>query len=128
VTAALSAGAADAWLTPIIMKKGRPAHTVSILADAASVVPLELLLLRETGSLGVRRSVVARAAMDRSESIVDYGGQAIRVKHGPWGSKPEWDDVARAAAATGHPARTVAAAVTAAMRDQGGSAGGAARG
>ena len=50
----LAAGAHDAWATPIVMKKGRPAHTVAALVDPADVERLAAVLLAETGSLGVR--------------------------------------------------------------------------
>jgi pyridinium-3,5-bisthiocarboxylic acid mononucleotide nickel chelatase len=54
VAALLDAGAHDAWVTPIVMKKGRPAHTVSALADPALARQVSRVLVGETGSLGVR--------------------------------------------------------------------------
>jgi uncharacterized protein (TIGR00299 family) protein len=103
----LDAGAADAWLTPIVMKKGRPAHTVHVLAAPERAPGCERIVLAETGSLGLRRSPVDRVALPRRSSVVEVGGHAVRVKHGPWGSKPEHDDVAAAAAALGLPLREV---------------------
>ena len=50
----LAAGAHDAWASPTVMKKGRPAHTLHALVDPAHVERLAALLLAETGSLGVR--------------------------------------------------------------------------
>ncbi len=104
----LAAGAADAWCTPIVMKKGRPAHTVHVLADPARVPDCERVLLSETGSLGVRRSTVERVALAREEHTVRVDGHPIRVKRGPWAAKPEHDDVVAAAAALELPLREVA--------------------
>ena len=104
----LDAGAADAWLTPIVMKKGRPAHTVHVLAAPDRVAGCERIVLSETGSLGVRRSSVERVALPRRSSVVEVAGHPVRVKHGPWGSKPEHDDVVAAATALGLPLREVA--------------------
>ncbi|GAA3235592.1 nickel pincer cofactor biosynthesis protein LarC [Pseudonocardia petroleophila] len=104
----LDAGAADAWITPIVMKKGRPAHTVHVLAAPERAAGCERIVLAETGSLGLRRSPVERVALPRRTTTVDVDGHAVRVKHGPWGSKPEHDDVAAAAAALGLPLREVA--------------------
>ncbi|MHA6796231.1 nickel pincer cofactor biosynthesis protein LarC [Pseudonocardia bannensis] len=104
----LAAGAADAWITPIVMKKSRPAHTVHVLADPARAGECERIVLRETGSLGLRRSTVDRLALPRSTVTVEVDGQPIRVKSGPWGAKPEHDDVAAAAAVLGLPLRAVA--------------------
>ncbi len=60
VAALLEAGAHDAWLTPILMKKGRPAHTVSVLADPALADQVAAVLVSETGSLGVRGETLER--------------------------------------------------------------------
>lgn len=104
----LDAGAADAWLTPIVMKKGRPAHTVHVLATPDRSADCERIVLAETGSLGLRRSPVDRVALPRHSSTVQVSGYPVRVKHGPWGRKPEHDDVAAAAAALDLPLREVA--------------------
>lgn len=104
----IDAGAADAWITPVVMKKSRPAHTVHVLVDAARAGACERVVLAETGSLGLRRSRVDRLALPRHITSVQVGGHEIRLKHGPWGVKPEHDDVAAAAAALGLPLREVA--------------------
>ena len=110
--ALLDAGAHDAWLAPILMKKGRPAHTLSVLCAADAADRLRDLVFRQTSTLGIRSLPVARAVLDRSERLVEVDGQPIRVKLGRLGDEvvnamPEWEDVAAAAAALGRPARDV---------------------
>ncbi|QBI54973.1 nickel pincer cofactor biosynthesis protein LarC [Streptomonospora litoralis] len=107
VESALEKGAADAWATPVVMKKGRPAHTVHVLCRPEQASGLEELVLRETGSLGVRRTPVSRSALPRSTCEVEVEGRRIRVKHGPWHAKPEYDDAAAAARALDLPLRSV---------------------
>ena len=80
ILAALRAGAFDAWVTPIVMKKGRPAHTVSALCDPVDVERVGRVLLAETGSLGIRAHAVERWPQTRTESTVDVDGFAIAVK------------------------------------------------
>jgi uncharacterized protein (TIGR00299 family) protein len=104
----LTAGAADAWLTPIVMKKSRPAHTVHVLVGDAGADECERIVLTETGSLGMRRHRVSRRALPRETLRVTVDGHPVRVKRGPHGVKPEHDDVAAAAGALGLPLRTVA--------------------
>ena len=104
----LAAGAADAWVTPIVMKKSRPAHTVHVLVDDARAAECERIVLSETGSLGMRRHRVRRRALARDTVRVQVDGQPVRVKRGPHGAKPEHDDVAAAAAALDLPLRVVA--------------------
>jgi uncharacterized protein (DUF111 family) len=103
----LAAGAHDAWITPIVMKKGRPAHTVSALCDPTAVGTLRDVLVRETGTLGVRMSTLVRWPQRRSEITVDVSGHAVRVKLAAHRIKPEFDDAAAAAASLGIPVRHV---------------------
>lgn len=104
---AMAAGAADAWVSPIVMKKNRPAHTVHVLASPERAAELEQIVLAETGSLGIRRSGVDRHALPRSSGAVAVEGHSIRIKRGPWGAKPEHDDVVAAATALDRPLRVV---------------------
>lgn len=108
----LSAGASDAWLTPILMKKGRPAHTLSVLCTDDRAPAMREVLFRETSTLGVRELRVGRTALERVERTVDVDGQRVRVKLGLLdgavvNAMPEWEDVAAAAAALGRPAKQV---------------------
>jgi uncharacterized protein (DUF111 family) len=104
----LAAGAADAWVTPIVMKKGRPAHTVSVLADPAVASRLAAVLAAETGSLGVRGTTLQKWPTPRQVEVVDVEGHPVRVKVTPGGRvKVEFDDAAAAAAALGVPVRDV---------------------
>ncbi|MFM8848721.1 MAG: nickel pincer cofactor biosynthesis protein LarC [Actinomycetota bacterium] len=107
VSSLLAAGAHDAWITPIIMKKGRPAHTVHALCDESRASELAALLVRETGSLGVRASSMRRWPHARRETTVEVDGHTIRVKIADHRIKVEFDDAARAADALGLPVREV---------------------
>lgn len=107
VSALLDAGAADAWITPVIMKKGRPGHTVSALVDAALEAQVRSLMVAETGSLGVRAWGVDRWASTRRPDTVEVAGMAVRVKVGPGRVKVEQADAARVARSTGRPLREV---------------------
>jgi pyridinium-3,5-bisthiocarboxylic acid mononucleotide nickel chelatase len=116
ISAALGAGAFDAWVTPIVMKKGRPAHTVSALCDPADVERVGQILLAETGSLGIRAHAVDRWPQVRSESTVEVDGHTIAVKLAAGRIKVEHDDAVAAATATGRPLREILAAAEAAAR------------
>jgi uncharacterized protein (TIGR00299 family) protein len=107
VAALLDAGAHDAWITPIVMKKGRPAHTVSALVDPVLAEQVARVLIAETGSLGVRGQTMERWPVPRTQGQVEVEGQPVRVKVSPGRIKVEHDDAARAARRTGKPLRTV---------------------
>jgi uncharacterized protein (TIGR00299 family) protein len=96
LSALMKAGALDAWLTPIQMKKGRPGLTLSALCPVSAADQLGAVLLRETSSLGYRKSPVTRGERPRRMLQVStpYGTIPIKVSTGPWGSaqiKPEFD-------------------------------------
>src|SRR5205823_8740878 len=108
----LAAGAADAWLTPILMKKGRPAHTVSALVAGTAAEAVRGALFRESSTIGVRTTSVAKQALDRSWVDVDVDGAVVRVKVARLRGEvvnavPEWDDVLAAARALDRPAKAV---------------------
>lgn len=105
----LDAGAHDAWATPIVMKKGRPAHTVHALCDPSVVDQVRAVLVTETGTLGVRGSAITRWPQQRDSVTVDLHGHRIRAKVSGNGTriKIEHDDAAACAHALGLPLRTV---------------------
>lgn len=109
ITALLGAGAFDAWATPIVMKKGRPAHTVSALADDATFDRVRRTLVDETGTLGVRATIVGRWPQRRTERVVRIDGHDIRVKISDHRVKVEHDDARDVAVALGRPLRSVLA-------------------
>ncbi len=107
IAALLEAGAHDAWVTPIVMKKGRPAQTVAALADVALAAQVAAVLTAETGSLGVRGATMERWPSARHADTVEVGGFPVRVKVSPGRVKVEHDDAARVAGRVGLPLREV---------------------
>jgi uncharacterized protein (TIGR00299 family) protein len=115
---ALAAGALDAWAVPVTMKKGRPGVVLAVLAEPASAAALEAVLLRETPTLGVRRTPVARTVLPRRTAAVptSYGPIHVKVRTTPWGDEatPEYEDCRLAGERAGVSWRLVAAAAMAA--------------
>ncbi|MFO0675433.1 MAG: nickel pincer cofactor biosynthesis protein LarC [Polyangiaceae bacterium] len=114
----LGLGANDAWATPIVMKKGRPAVTIHVLGEVHREDVLAHALLRESTSLGLRRTPVRRVERPRRTVEVDtiYGRIPLKVAEGPFGppqAKPEFDACLAAAKAHGVPVRVVIAAAAA---------------
>ncbi|HET7277454.1 MAG TPA: nickel pincer cofactor biosynthesis protein LarC [Dermatophilaceae bacterium] len=109
----VDAGAADAWLTPILMKKGRPAHTLSVLSDDGHRSIVRDLALSLTTSFGIREYAVNRLALERDWRSVPVRGAAVRVKVSLGPDRrirhvtPEFDDAAGVAAERGVPVRIV---------------------
>jgi pyridinium-3,5-bisthiocarboxylic acid mononucleotide nickel chelatase len=112
MTRLMEAGALDAFVTPIQMKKNRPGVMISILCDEAKIPALEELLFRETATLGIRRYQVSRHKLKRQPVEVETPFGAVRGKLGWVGERPpsfspEYEDCARIAAARGVPLREV---------------------
>ncbi|TYP83790.1 nickel pincer cofactor biosynthesis protein LarC [Blastococcus xanthinilyticus] len=78
--ALLAAGAADAWLTPILMKKGRPAHTLSVLCRPEAVPAVQATVFATTSTIGLRVVEVGKVALERSTATVDVLGGEVGVK------------------------------------------------
>jgi uncharacterized protein (TIGR00299 family) protein len=111
----MRAGAQDAWVTPIVMKKGRPAFKLSILAAPQSVEALSTVVFRETTTLGLRRAHVIKETLERRWIDVDVAGRPVRVKLGLRVGEivtiaPEHDDAVAAARAAGLALKDVYAA------------------
>ena len=77
----MSAGALDAWITPIIMKKGRPAFLVSALCDESNKTAVEDVVFAETSSIGVRWQEVRRTVANRSivPVMTEWGSVGVKI-------------------------------------------------
>ncbi|MDH3679541.1 MAG: nickel pincer cofactor biosynthesis protein LarC, partial [Acidimicrobiia bacterium] len=91
----LTAGADDAWLVPIGMKKSRPGHELRVLCRPDLVTALAEIVFAETGTLGLRAEPVTKHVAPRRFETVEVRGCVVRIKVGPLGAKPEHDDLTR---------------------------------
>lgn len=76
----INSGANDAWLVPIIMKKGRPAVKLEVLAEVGKKDELVEIIFTETSTLGVRIQPHERLELMREERVLTVEGEKIRVK------------------------------------------------
>jgi uncharacterized protein (DUF111 family) len=108
----MAAGAQDAWLTPIVMKKSRPAVKVSVLCASSREGAIRAVLFQETGTLGVRSVSVVKHALGREEVEVETEHGRVTVKIGYLEGRvvtvaPEFEDCVRVARESGVPAKDV---------------------
>jgi len=107
-----AAGALDVWLTPITMKKSRPATMVSAIIPNNRRTELETVFLENSTTLGVRVTAINRTkAIRRFETIATRWGE-VTVKLRGWNGRvidvaPEYDDCARLARESGSTLREV---------------------
>jgi uncharacterized protein (TIGR00299 family) protein len=104
----LENGALDVFTTPIVMKKNRPANTLSVLCKVDAVSGLEDILFAETTTLGIRKYCVERNELDRRMEKVQTGFGEITFKVASRDGKilkfsPEYEDCCRIAKQTGVP-------------------------
>ena len=102
----MAEGALDAAVSPLVMKKGRPGHLLTVLAFPADAEKLASLVLRETTAFGLRMERVERRTLRREEKTVQTPHGPVRVKLGYLGDQlvqihPEDDDCRRLAASSG---------------------------
>ncbi|MBQ8700722.1 MAG: nickel pincer cofactor biosynthesis protein LarC [Acidaminococcaceae bacterium] len=108
----LAAGALDAWLQPVIMKKGRPAQTLKVLCSPEQRQVMEQIMFTQTTTLGVRAYYVERTALERRWKTVQTPWGEVRVKEGLLDGKvvnavPEFEDCKKIAEANGVPLKAV---------------------
>lgn len=93
----LGNGASDAWLSPIIMKKMRPANMVSVLCAADKAGAMKSILFEHSTTLGIREKQVVKNMLRRNEKTIDTPYGKVRVKECFYKGnilriKPEYDD------------------------------------
>lgn len=118
------AGALETWLTPVMMKYGRPATTVTALVPFGAVAAVEAAMLEHSTTFGVRRFPVHRTVLQRAWVPVVVAGQTVRVKVGHRHTRvltvqPEYADCEVAARVLAVPVREVLVAAAGAARDRG---------
>jgi uncharacterized protein (DUF111 family) len=114
-----AAGASDAWLTPILMKKGRPAHTLSVLCRADAEPEIRAAVFATTSTIGMRVVPVGKVALERAQTSVEVLGGRVGVKLAVDGGRVvnvsvEYEDVAALAGRLELPVKEVLRAATAA--------------
>ena len=117
-----AAGAQDAWVTPITMKRGRPAVTLHVLCGPGEESACREVVFAETTTLGLRRRAVEKWTLPREIHTVELDGGSVRVKvaRGPGGAvtgiAPEYSDCAGLARETGRPLKEIFATALEAAR------------
>ncbi|HEX9263259.1 MAG TPA: nickel pincer cofactor biosynthesis protein LarC [Candidatus Binatia bacterium] len=107
-----AAGARDVFLTPIQMKKNRPATLLCVIAEARDREKLAEIIFQETSTIGIRSYPVTRMILKRHSTKVKtrFGEVAVKIVELPNGSKraaPEYDDIRRLAAANKLPIKII---------------------
>ena len=108
----LEAGALDAWLTPVIMKRSRPGVVLTALCEPGRVADLSRLLFEESSTIGVRWTAYQRSRLDREMVRLDtaYGPVTFKVSRLEGRVvtvTPEFEEVRRIARDKGLPVREV---------------------
>jgi uncharacterized protein (TIGR00299 family) protein len=108
----MDAGALDVYTTAVQMKKNRPAVVLSVLCREGDIVPLETIVFRETGTMGVRRWPVSRHKLPRKPHVVDTPWGQVTGKVGLLAAgapvfAPEYESCRIVATASGTPLREV---------------------
>jgi hypothetical protein len=114
-----ASGAADAWCTPVLMRKGRPGQVLSVLARADLRDLVTRIIFTETASLGVRAHPVQRRSLRRDQVRVPVAGGEVPVKRGLLGDRvvtvqPEYAEARELARRAGVPVAEVIAEARAA--------------
>ena len=103
----LSAGAHDAYLVPIIMKKGRPGMLLSVMASRTRLDDIIPVIYAQTSTIGLRLQPIGRRKLPRREVEVQTSFGRVRAKVVLRGGRdvvtPEFDECKRIAEERGLP-------------------------
>jgi pyridinium-3,5-bisthiocarboxylic acid mononucleotide nickel chelatase len=105
----LEAGALDALIVPVQMKKGRPGVLIQVIAENENREELAAILFRETTTLGLRFYSAERRVQVREWLDVQTPHGIVRVKAGDHGFAPEYEDARKIASVTGIPLKQILA-------------------
>ena len=108
----LKAGALESFVTPVVMKKGRPGHLLTVISPLGREGELGGIIFRETGTLGYRYRRVGRMKLRREIKEVSISSGHVRVKTASFEGEeiryaPEYEDCRRIAKMSGRPLREV---------------------
>ena len=108
----LAAGARDAWCTPILMKKGRPATLLSVLCGTSQSASLRELIFRNSTTFGIRWYPIERETLQRRTITATTPWGAVPVKVGTYHGEditfhPEYDACQALALKSGVPLRAI---------------------
>lgn len=118
-----AAGAGDVWFTPVIMKKGRPAFTISVICEEDQLDAVREILFTESTTIGLRVLPFSKETLHREFEEVDTRFGKVTVKKSYFNGrlvsvKPEADRCAAIAATTGIPMKNVISEITSLIRDE----------
>lgn len=94
ISALISRGAIDAFLTPALVKKDRPGVVLTVVIRPSDVVRISTEIFSLTGTLGIRSIAKQRYVLDREFFEINLLGEKVSVKAGPYRSKVEFSHLA----------------------------------
>jgi len=102
----------DVFITPILMKKNRPGHLLTVICRSEKLLSVTDFLFRETTTLGLRWREEERAKADREIRNIQTPYGKIHLKLGKWGGNivnisPEYEDCKRLALEKGVPLKDI---------------------
>lgn len=118
-----TAGAGDVWFTPVIMKKGRPALTISVICEEEQMRAVREILFTESTTIGLRVSSFMKETLHREFEEIDTRFGKVIIKKSYFNGKlvsvkPEADRCAAIAAETGLPMKQVMQEITSLLMRQ----------
>jgi hypothetical protein len=115
-------GAGDVWFTPVMMKKGRPAYTISVICEAEQLDAVREILFTESTTIGLRVSSFIKETLHREFEEIETRFGKMTIKKSYFNGrlvsvKPEADRCAAIAAATGLPMKEVIQEINSQIRE-----------